>query len=86
MATQEAQKKPRKDCKYNAQERKAIEPFKHIYQSQTTRDGRLLILRSQILPAMFNYWVSVGNDTEDHDSRMKRARVYVTISHNTSNV
>ena len=79
MATQEAQKKPRKDCKYNTQERKVIEPFKKDYQSQTTRDGRLLMLKTQILPAMFNYWVSVGKDPQDQDGREQRARVCLML-------
>jgi hypothetical protein len=77
--TQEAPRKIRKDCRYNAEERKAIDLFKHTYQSQTTRDGRLVVLKSQILPAMFNHWVSVGRDPQDQAERETQARVCVGI-------
>jgi len=79
MSTQEARRKPRKDCKYDAKERKAIEEFKEIYQSQTTRNGRLVVLKSQILPAMFNYWASIGKAPSDKEEHVNRAQVRLCI-------
>src|SRR5882757_121230 len=51
MSTQEAHRKVRKDCKYDAGERKAITGYKHEYRSQTTRQARVVMLKNLILPA-----------------------------------
>jgi hypothetical protein len=62
--------KPRKDCKYRADELEQILPFKDGFIKASTIPERMLILQSQILPAMFNYWAAHGNEpTDQEDSR-----------------
>lgn len=77
MLTQVSPRKSRKDSKYNAEERKAIDPFKETYRSQTTRDGRLMVLKTQILPAMFNYWSKAGEQLRNKEDEVSRARVNI---------
>jgi hypothetical protein len=72
-------RKPRKDSKYSAEERKIIEPYKDAFRSERTVGGRLQILRNNILPAMFNYWERIGNSPKDQDESRLRAKVKITL-------
>ncbi|KAF8958980.1 hypothetical protein BDZ97DRAFT_1923291 [Flammula alnicola] len=70
-----AHKKPRKDCKYSAKELEQIQAFKKEFIMADTIDKRATILKTQILPAMCNYWVSTGQlSTEDIDDSLDRAK------------
>jgi hypothetical protein len=69
------QHKPRKDCTYNAKELEQILPFKNMFIEATTIPERILILRSQILPAMFNYWATNGKDPRDPEESRSWAKV-----------
>jgi hypothetical protein len=66
---------PRKDSKYNRAELKVIEKYKEEYISETTKPGRVFILRNQILPAMFTYWKSIGQAATEGDESRSRAKV-----------
>ena len=68
---------PCKDCKYNAKELEQILPFKNIFINANTIPERLLILKSQILPAMFNYWVGNGQEPRDQEESRSWAKVVV---------
>ncbi|KAF8812020.1 hypothetical protein BYT27DRAFT_7013364, partial [Phlegmacium glaucopus] len=53
------------------EERKVMGPYKESFRTQTTKAGHLQILRTDILPAIFNYWVNNGNTPkDDNDSRL----------------
>ena len=60
----------RKGSRYTVEERKVIEPYKVAFQSQELKAGWLQILKVDILPAMFDYWVSIDcapmDDDESH--------------------
>jgi hypothetical protein len=76
MSTEQVtRRKARKDCKYTAEERKVIDLYKEEFRSETTKAGRVLILRSKILPAIFNYWVQNGTPPKDEDDSRQCARV-----------
>ena len=68
-------KKLRKDSKYSAQELEQIVPFKEIFIKAQTIPDRILILRSQILPAMFNHWAATGKEPKDEAESQLRAKV-----------
>lgn len=66
-------KKIRAPCHYTESERKILEPFKEIYRSESNRDVRKQIWRSNILAGMFNYWTNngtVGMREEEFDKRV----------------
>jgi hypothetical protein len=54
---------------YNAQERAAIDPFKTEYLAATTPAARKTIAQVHILPALFNYWTSIGQVIDDNEMR-----------------
>jgi hypothetical protein len=70
-----SQQRPRKDCTYNAKELEQILPFKNMFIEASTIPERILILRSQILPAMFNYWATNGKDPRDQEESQLWAKV-----------
>ncbi|KAF8814119.1 hypothetical protein BYT27DRAFT_7250340 [Phlegmacium glaucopus] len=73
----------RKDCKYTAEERKVMGPYKESFRTQTTKAGHLQILRTDILPAIFNYWVNNGNTPkDDNDSRLCVKELTTWLSNN----
>jgi len=71
----EKQRRTRRDCKYNAAERRVLEPFKIEFRTQTTVHGRLQVLRAKILPAMFNYWWSIGQKARTEDESRQWTKV-----------
>ena len=68
---------PHKDCKYNAKELEQILPFKNIFINANTIPERLLILKSQMLLAMFNYWVGNGQEPRDQEESQSWTKVVV---------
>lgn len=73
--TERLHKNPRKDSRYNAKEHEQMLPFKENFVKSMTPADRLLILRNQILPAMFNYWASVGKYPRDEQESRDWTRV-----------
>ena len=57
------------------EERKIIEPYKVAFQSQESKASRLEILKCDILPVMFNYWVSIDRAPMDEEESCFRAKV-----------
>lgn len=74
-ATVQIPRRIRRDCIYNAAERAILNPFKAEFISQTTVKGRLDVLKSKILPAMFNYWWSIGRRAKDEDENRQWTKV-----------
>jgi hypothetical protein len=73
-------KKPRRDCLYTAEERHVIEPFKHEYRSQAQPERRSHIFKSNILPAIFDYWAKDGPgsmSSDEVESRVKVCTVHI---------
>jgi hypothetical protein len=67
-------RKPRKDCKYTADERAVFQQYKEEYKSQTTSQGHGHMFRSKILPDIFNYWTDNGKvlmSSEEMDGHVK---------------
>jgi len=60
--------KVRADCRYNEQELSHILPFKMDFISSTTPE-RMAILKSSILPGMFNYWQDIGRVYDLNESK-----------------
>jgi hypothetical protein len=65
----------RKGSRYSVEERKIIEPYKVAFRSQESKANRLQILKCDILPAMFNYWVSIDRAPTDEEESRIRAKV-----------
>jgi hypothetical protein len=65
----------RKESKYTIQEWKIIESYKDAFRSQESKAGRLQILKCDILPAIFNYWVSIERAPVDEEDSRIRAKV-----------
>ncbi|KAM6490263.1 hypothetical protein JOM56_014240 [Amanita muscaria] len=63
-----------KDARYNAEELKAIQPFKEVFVLERSKPGRLKIFQNDILPALFNYWESVGKGPVDKIESCLRAK------------
>ena len=64
-----------KNSKYTSEERAIIEPYRDAFRSQESKAGRLQILKCDILPAIFNYWRTTGNDPQDEVESRIRAKV-----------
>lgn len=67
-------KPPRKDCIYTPQELQQILPFRDIYKKGTKAE-RVLVMKSQVLPAMFNYWASNGKHPQSEEESRDWAKV-----------
>jgi hypothetical protein len=65
----------RKGSRYTGEERKIIEPYKDAFRSQESKAARLQILKTDILPAMFNYWASIEMTPMDAEESCTRAKV-----------
>jgi hypothetical protein len=65
----------RKESRYTIEERKIIEPYKDAFRSQESKASRLQILKCDILPAIFNYWVSIERAPMDEEESRIRAKV-----------
>lgn len=71
---QNSHRPPRKDCQYSAMELQQIRQYKNIYKTSTKPD-RLLMMKGQILPAMFNYWEAQGQGAQSEEENRMRAKV-----------
>ena len=69
------QRQYRNGSKYTVAERKILEPFKEAFRSEESKAGRLEILKSEILPAIFNYWASIEPDPMEEEESRRRAKV-----------
>jgi hypothetical protein len=68
-------RKYRKGGRYTDEERRIIEPYKVSFRSQQSKAGRLQILKTDILPAMFNYWAAIDKAPVDQEESRLRAKV-----------
>ena len=57
------------------EEWKIIEPYKDAFQSQESKASQLQILKCDILPAIFNYWVSIEMAPMDEEESRIHAKV-----------
>jgi hypothetical protein len=60
--------KIRKDCKYSVAEVLCILPFKADFITSSIQE-RMALLKNQILPKMFNYWLENGKEYDTDESR-----------------
>lgn len=68
-------RKVRRECKYTQQEMNQILPFKNSYINAGTSQERLLILKTQIMVNMFNYWTQNGDGPKSEEETQVRAKV-----------
>jgi hypothetical protein len=64
-----------KGSRYTVEEWKVIEPYKVGFQLQESKASWLQILKVDILPAMFNYWVSIDCAPMDDDESCVQSKV-----------
>jgi hypothetical protein len=77
MIPNQPTRRPRRDCRYSAEEMKVLNQHKHTYRSQPTRELRGEIFRNRILVDMFNYWQSKGLEPDEDEVK---SRIKVSIS------
>jgi hypothetical protein len=70
-------KRPQSNCKYTAEERQVIEVYKVAYRTATTKEERVVILRKDILPAIFVYWAGKGQDPQTEEESRFRSKVHL---------
>jgi hypothetical protein len=56
---------------YNVHERASIDVFKIKYMEATTPAARKSIAQLDVFPALFNYWMSIGNIYSTEEIKMK---------------
>ncbi|KAF8801049.1 hypothetical protein BYT27DRAFT_7262369 [Phlegmacium glaucopus] len=56
---------------YNTQEHGAINVFKNQYLEATSPAARKTIAQVHILPALFNYWISVGQVVDNREIKVR---------------
>jgi hypothetical protein len=64
-----------KGSRYTVKERKILAPYKDAFRSQESKAGRLQILKCDILPTIFNYWVSIETAPMDEEESCMCAKV-----------
>jgi hypothetical protein len=67
-------RKLRKDAFYSPAERAILNVHRLDYRTQTTRELRANVLKTKVLPDLFNYWDQQGtgpNSEEETTARMK---------------
>jgi hypothetical protein len=75
----EKPRKPRKDILYSKDEVKVLSKYKAEYREQTTREMRMKIFRDNILPDIFNYWITqetAPTEEEESNTRVKVGLYY----------
>lgn len=80
-----SQKPPRKDCTYNEQEMEVLRPFKEEYET-STQEQRVIIMKSRMLPTLFNYWTAKGKRPTEKDGPGKaqvNGKKYLGINSDT---
>jgi hypothetical protein len=81
-------RKLRKDAFYSPAERTILNKHKEEYRMQPTRQLRGNVLRTKILPDLFNYWDGEGlgpKTEEESTTRMKvKSHSYSTVIRVTS--
>jgi len=68
-------RKLRKDAFYSPAERSILNKFKLEYRMQPTRELRANVLRTKILPDLFNYWDHEGLGPENDEDSTRRMKV-----------
>ena len=69
-------RKQRTDCTVPMEVREVMEPFKAAYKAQVNKHGRAHIFRTQILPAVFNYWYRVQDYARNEEECCERMKVF----------
>ena len=65
----------RKGSRYTLEEHKITEPYKDAFWSEESKASWLQILKCDILPAIFNYWVSIERAPLDEEESCIHAKV-----------
>lgn len=68
-------RKPRKDARYSREEMTILIEYKEEYREQTTRELRANIIRTKILPRLYNFWVANGTGPKDENESENRMKV-----------
>ena len=65
----------RKDAFYSREELSVIGKYKEEYREQTTREARAEILKTKILPDIFNFWLEKGTAPKGEEESTRRMKV-----------
>ena len=68
-------RKPRKDARYSREEMTILIEYKEEYREQTTRELRANVIRTKILPRLYNFWVANGTGPKDENESENRMKV-----------
>jgi hypothetical protein len=74
-------RKPRKDSLYSVEERKIMNQFKAEYRRQPTKEQRGDVIRSKLLPNLYNYWVQLGTAPKSTEESLSRLKVIFLFKH-----
>ena len=64
-----------KPCTYTATERAVIQPFRKRYENEENKQARIQMMRTEILPALFNYWEQRGDRPQTNEESTKSVQV-----------
>lgn len=67
-----------KPCSYSASERAILQPFRKKYENESNKQARLQLLRGEILPALFNYWVEHGERPQTAEESSSSIQVSIS--------
>lgn len=65
----------RTNCRYTAQEREVLEAYKESYLEATSSQERLVIVKGELLPAIFKYWLAMGKEPKTEEDLKSSTRV-----------
>jgi hypothetical protein len=69
-------RKHRKDAFYSPAEMTILVKHKQEYRTQPTRELRGNVLRTKILPDLYNYWVEKGTEPQTEEESTARMKVF----------
>lgn len=69
------ERRSRKDSAYSQEERDVMAVYKEEYRSQPSHELRGMVFRTKILPAIFNYWHTLGKDPQTEEGSIESIKV-----------
>ncbi len=69
-----------KPCTYTTAERTVLQPFREKYEREENKHERAQLLRTEILPALFNYWIERGDRQQTAEESTNSVQVCLSRS------
>ncbi|PPR08062.1 hypothetical protein CVT24_010960 [Panaeolus cyanescens] len=67
----------RRDSYFTAEERAVMVPFRDLLEQQSNPEGRSYVCKKHILPAIFNYWLTIGKKPKDLAEQIEWSRIVI---------